>query len=89
MGAFILAEVEPRWLSLDDAARYARIGKRRLVALVRAGQIYGYQDTEGARGIAGPPWIIDRQSIDQYHLQRGGSHPAAEAMLKAVGSLQG
>jgi hypothetical protein len=55
-------EMEPRWLKLGDAAKYAAIGKHRLIALAKNGKVRGFQDTDSGRG----DWIFDRHSLDAY-----------------------
>jgi hypothetical protein len=69
-----------RWLKLSAAVQYSGMGKTALLDLLRSGNIRGYQ--ANGRG----DWIIDRESIDQYHL---GNMPdvdkmVAEAMRKIV-----
>ena len=57
----------PRWMNIRQAARYSNIGQKKLISLVQAGEIYGFQDlTDGTK-----PWIIDQQSIDQYRYRQG------------------
>jgi hypothetical protein len=53
-----------RWLKLPAAVEYAGINRTAMVSLLREGEIKGYQRNE--RG----DWIVDRESIDAYHLSR-------------------
>ncbi len=57
--------INPRWLSLKEAARYACIGKARLIRLAKDNSIIGFPDSTD-RG----DWIFDRESIDRYRLSQ-------------------
>jgi len=54
--------VIPRWMTLGQATRYSNIGKARLVALVKKGQIRGFQD----QSLKTKPWRFDMKSIDAH-----------------------
>lgn len=57
-----LERIEPRWLTLKEAAHYSAIGEARLVYMAKSGAIKGFQDQgDGRRG-----WIFDRLSINAY-----------------------
>lgn len=51
-----------RWMKLNTAARYAAIGKHRLIELSRAGVVRGFKDPDSRRG----DWVFDRLSLDAY-----------------------
>jgi hypothetical protein len=54
--------VTPRWLRMSQAVQYAGVGKTEMLKLLRSGDIAGYQRNE--RG----DWIVDKESIDAYHM---------------------
>lgn len=66
----IATEIKPaegRWIrGLRAASQYAKINRDRLTALLDAGVIRGYQTEDTGK----PTWIVDRESIDQYHNDR-------------------
>ena len=59
--------VTPRWLRMRQAVQYAGVGKTEMLRLLKSGNIAGYQRND--RG----DWVVDRKSIDQYHLDNIGS----------------
>jgi len=71
--------IQPRWLSLRDAAAYAAIGQKRLKALARDGLIVGAPDPEDGRG----GWIFDRRSLDAYREAQLGVDVVAAAVAQA------
>jgi hypothetical protein len=54
--------VTPRWLRMSQAVQYAGVGKTEMLKLLRSGDISGYQRND--RG----DWIVDKESIDTYHM---------------------
>ena len=70
----------PRWIKIDHAVTYSALGRDELKRLVKSGRIRGYQ--HGKR----QDFIIDRFSIDQYHL---GNIPKSDrdTALEIMGSL--
>lgn len=56
-------DMEKRWLSLKEAAKYSSIGEGRLVRMVEEGSIKGCQDEGHGRAA----WILDKLSIDTYY----------------------
>jgi len=69
----------PRWLKLKEACEYSALGRDTLKGLVDAGTIKGYQ-----RGVR-KDFIIDRLSIDKYHLAQIPDHKDnALAILKSL-----
>ena len=59
--------VTPRWLRMRQAVQYAGVGKAEMLKLLRSGDVAGYQRND--RG----DWVVDRKSIDRYHLDNIGS----------------
>jgi excisionase family DNA binding protein len=53
------AEIEPRWLSYREAARYSGLSEMALRRLVEAGRLHAYRPT-GGRLVR-----LDRQELDQ------------------------
>lgn len=74
--------IQPRWLSLRDAAQYAAVGKKRLVELALAGKVKGFQDPDSKRH----DWIFDIFSLDAY---REGQCDLSGARKKALDILAG
>ena len=69
----------PRWLSLTCACSYApAIGKKKLVVLLKSGEIYGVQSGEQGK------WIVDRLSIDQYFLREQESVKSLLAEMRGT-----
>ena len=66
--------VQPRWLKLSSAAKYAGMNPKRLKFLAQNGDIIGYRDADTIR----QDWIFDKKSIDQYRLK-----PVQEFQIKA------
>ena len=54
----------PRWLKINEASDYSKIGRDELKRLVKSGVIRGYQ--RGRR----QDFIVDRHSLDEYHLSQ-------------------
>jgi DNA-binding MurR/RpiR family transcriptional regulator len=52
----------PRWMKLSAAAKYASIGQKELIRLVKEGEIDGFQDLT----LKTKQWIVDKNSIDKY-----------------------
>jgi len=76
----------PEWLRIRDAVDYSGMSRRRLLALLRSGEIQGYQDQSDRRGPRGAgTWWIRRVSIDHYHERQAGldAIEAAAARLRA------
>jgi hypothetical protein len=75
--------IEPRWLTLREAAHYSAIGEARLVSMAKAGGVKGFQDQcDGRRG-----WIFDRLSLDDYRESQATQptyHEKALAILEGV-----
>ena len=69
-----------RWLKLKAAARYAAIGKHRLIELSRSGVVRGFQDPDSLRG----DWIFDRLSLDAYRERQLGCVPTVSERAKAI-----
>ena len=77
----------PRWAKLRDAAKYASIGHKRLIALAESGIIKGFKDPDSGRS----DWIFDILSIDayresQYGGQRVTPNQIAVDILRSVGA---
>ena len=53
--------IGPRWLKLKDAVMYCPYGKKKLVELIKSGEIKGGQMNDNKNG-----WFLDRLSIDEY-----------------------
>jgi hypothetical protein len=53
-------DINPRWLKVSDACKYASMSKKKLMGYVKDGQIYGT--------LKGGNWYIDRTSIDKFML---------------------
>jgi len=71
--------MNPRWLKINQASDYANIGRDELKRLVKSGVVRGYQ--RGKR----KDFIIDRLSIDEYHLSKMPNHKEkAIAILKSL-----
>lgn len=64
-----------RWAPLRVAASYSAIGRKRLVALAKAGTIRGFPDPDSGRG----DWIFDLQSLDAYRLAQSERFQAESA----------
>lgn len=47
-----------RWLTMEEASNYGRMGRPKLMELIRSGQIYGTKRTG--------KWLIDKESIDRF-----------------------
>lgn len=73
--------IDPRWLKLRDASRYASISKGRLIQLALDGRVRGGRDP-GERG----DWIFDRLSLDAY---REESMPGDEPTARALEIMKG
>lgn len=73
--------IQPRWLSLKEAALYSHIGKARLVLLAIEGRIKGFQDPDSKRR----DWIFDRVSLDDY---RDGQFVQLTAREKAIAIMK-
>ena len=70
--------IEPRWLTLKEAAHYTAIGEARLVSMAKEGDVKGFQDQgDGRRG-----WIFDRLSLDAY--REGQAIPTMEEKALAI-----
>ena len=78
-----LYSIQPRWLSLRDAAAYAAIGQKRLKALAREGHVIGAPDPEDGRG----GWIFDRLSLDKYREAQLGADVVATAVAQARAAM--
>ncbi len=74
--------IQPRWLSLKEAALYSHIGKTRLVELAAADRVKGFQDPDNKRG----DWIFDRNSLDAY---REAQYTLPEIREKALAIMKG
>lgn len=51
-----------RWLTLSEAIAYSRRGKNWLLEKLANGDIYGYKEVSDGK------WIVDKSSIDDFHL---------------------
>jgi hypothetical protein len=76
------SHIQPRWLSLKEAAFYSHIGRTRLIELAADGKVKGFQDPENKRG----DWIFDRLSLDAY---REGQYMLPEIREKALAIMRG
>ncbi len=54
--------IQPRWMSLKQAATYSNIGQKELVRLAESKSILGFQDDT----LKTRPWIFDKKAIDRY-----------------------
>ncbi|MFH1152202.1 MAG: hypothetical protein V1793_00155 [Pseudomonadota bacterium] len=59
-----LISAQPRWLGVQEATAYAKLGRGKLKRLIKEGAIRGYQDPDSSRG----DWIVDRLSLDEYRM---------------------
>jgi hypothetical protein len=59
-------KIQPRWLKLTAASKYAAINVHRLKALATSGRLRGFRDPDSTRG----DWIFDRDSLDSYRLSQ-------------------
>lgn len=75
--------IQPRWLSLRDAAAYASLGQKRLKALAREGIIVGAPDPDDGRG----GWIFDRLSLDGYRESQLGVDVVAAAVAQVRAAM--
>jgi hypothetical protein len=55
----------PRWLKLKDAIRYCPYGKKKLVELIRSGDIKGGQMSDNKN-----TWFVDRLSLDDFMISQ-------------------
>lgn len=55
--------IQGRWLTRNEAVRYARVSWNTLKKWIRQGYVYGFK--RSGKGC----WIIDRESIDQFFNQ--------------------
>ena len=55
------SDINPRWLDVAGAKKYASMCDKKLLELVKTGKIYGTKK--------GGKWIIDRHSIDNYYFR--------------------
>lgn len=78
MGDFL--SIQPRWLSLKQAAVYASIGRQRLKVLAREGVVAGGPDPDDGRG----GWIFDRKSLDNYREAQLGSDVVAAKVAELL-----
>ena len=70
--------IDPRWLTLKEAAHYSSIGEARLVSMAKEGDVKGFQDQgDGRRG-----WIFDRLSLDAY--REGQAQPTYREKALAI-----
>ncbi len=53
-------DINPRWLSISSACKYASLSYKTLMRYILAGDIYGTKK--------GGKWIVDRLSIDRWML---------------------
>jgi excisionase family DNA binding protein len=53
-------EVEPRFFTLDETARYLNVSHPQVYALVRSGELPAIKI--GGRGV----WRVDRRQLDEY-----------------------
>ena len=67
-----------RWLKINQAVDYSSIGRDELKRLVKAGKIRGYQ--KGRR----QDFIIDRRSLDEYHLAQIADRTAPKDQALAI-----
>jgi excisionase family DNA binding protein len=61
------------WLNLDDAARYALVGRDLMRDAVASGECVGYQSMKGGR------WRVHRDDLDRWI--RGDVGPATAPPL--------
>nr|WP_319493460.1 helix-turn-helix domain-containing protein [uncultured Desulfobacter sp.] len=54
--------VLPRWMTLKQASQYSNIGQKRLIDMVRHGELDGFQDLS----LKTKPWRFDKNSIDNH-----------------------
>ncbi len=54
-----VAETKPRWLTLEEAADYARASVKKMRTWIEQGYIYGFRRTG--------KYVIDRESIDKWY----------------------
>jgi len=75
--------IDPRWLTLKEAAHYSSIGEARLVSMAKEGDVKGFQDQgDGRRG-----WIFDRLSLDAY--REGQAQPTyREKAMMIMGDVR-
>ncbi|MGO9139164.1 MAG: hypothetical protein ACLP9S_13875 [Syntrophales bacterium] len=74
-------QIQPRWLSLKEAAVYSHIGKSHLVELAADGRVKGFQDPDSKRS----DWIFDRISLDAY---RESQYNLPEIRQKALAIMR-
>lgn len=55
-----MAEIETRFLTLDDVAKYLSVSVPQVYSLVRSGELPAIKI--GGRGV----WRVDRQQLEQY-----------------------
>jgi hypothetical protein len=53
-------DINPRWLSLLEAAKYASMCRKTLMKHVLSGEVYA--------SLKGGKWYVDRNSIDAFFL---------------------
>ena len=70
--------MSPRWLKINQAVDYSSIGRDELKRLVRSGKIRGYQ--RGKR----QDFIVDRHSLDEYHLSQIADRTAPKNQALAI-----
>lgn len=58
----------PIWTTAGRAAPLFGLGEKRLVALIQAGDVVGYQAAPGDD--ARRSWYVDTRSLDAYHKLR-------------------
>ena len=71
-----------RWLKLSSAVSYSAIGKKRLVRMCVNGELKAYQDQHNKMA-----WIIDRESIDQYHESHMPSDLVKQNVIEFLGRV--
>lgn len=54
-----LESSRPKWLTIEEAAEYAKASKNKIQAWIDEGYIYGFKRTG--------KWIVDRESIDNWY----------------------
>jgi len=80
----------PKWVPLGEAVEYACMSRRRLLGLIRAGEIDAYQDPEDRRGPkGGGRWWVYLPSIDAYHDRRSGRGVIDEVVARVTGEVHG
>jgi hypothetical protein len=80
----VAAGIPPRWLKIGQAAKWAAIGKKRLVALAESGDVIGFRDTGSDRG----DWIFDRYSLDEYRIRQADPAETRKRALKILDGVK-